>query len=55
MPTIDLGIVELDGGIRITGQLRIETPSAGMPVRGEVEIVRREGYDDRYGMVFYAV
>ncbi len=53
VPSLGLGIVELENGIRITGQLKIEEPAMGMAVRGEVEIVRREGYDERYGMVFY--
>ena len=52
VPRLKLGIVELDGGIRITGQLDIEEPRIGMRVRGEVEVVRTESYDRRYGMVF---
>ncbi len=54
VPTLDLGIVELENGLRITAQLRIAAPAIGMKVKGEVEVVRREGYDDRYGMVFCA-
>ena len=53
VPSLGLGIVELENGIRITGQLRVDDPKIGMDVRGEVEIVRREGYDERYGMIFY--
>lgn len=52
IPRLKLGIVELDGGIRITGQLEIEEPRIGMRVEGEVEVVRTESYDRRYGMVF---
>ena len=52
VPRLKLGIVELDGGIRITGQLRVEEPRIGMRLRGEVEVVRTESYDRRYGMVF---
>lgn len=52
VPRLKLGIVELDGGVRITGQLEIEEPRIGMRVRGEVGVVRRESYDRRYGMVF---
>ena len=48
-----LGIVELEGGHRITGQLNIEEPKAGMKVRGEVEVVRRDEYNKYFGMVFY--
>jgi uncharacterized OB-fold protein len=54
VPRLGLGIVELDNGIRITGQIRIDEPTMGMNVRGEVEIVRRTGYDEFWGMVFYA-
>ncbi len=50
---LGLGIVELSNGIRITGQLRIDDPKPGMKVRGEVEVVRSETYEDFYGMVFY--
>jgi len=54
VPELVLGIVELENGIRITGQLRIDAPKNGMTVRGEVEVVRTEGYDHHYGMVFFA-
>jgi len=50
--TLGLGIVELENGMRMLGQLDIEDPKIGMPVRGEVEVVRQETYDDFYGMVF---
>jgi uncharacterized protein len=50
--TLGLGIVELENGMRMLGQLDIEDPKIGMPVRGEVEVVREETYDDFYGMVF---
>jgi uncharacterized OB-fold protein len=52
VPRLMLGIVELDGGLRITGQLDVDEPVIGMRLRGEVEVVRRESYDLRYGMVF---
>jgi uncharacterized OB-fold protein len=51
---LSLGIVEVEGGNRITGQLKINDPQMGMKVRGKVEIVRRQGYDKYWGMVFYA-
>jgi hypothetical protein len=47
-----LGIVELENKVRITGQVAIENPRIGMPVVGEVEVVRRAEYDSHYGMVF---
>lgn len=53
MEKLPLGIVELANGIRITGQLRIPNLKIGMKVNGEVEIVRKEEYDQFYGMVFY--
>ncbi len=52
--TLGLGIVELENGLRITGQLDIDEPTMGMEVAGTVEVVRRSAYDDYYGMVFRA-
>ena len=50
--TLGLGIVELENGMRMLGQLDIDEPVIGMPVLGMVEVVREEPYDDYYGMVF---
>lgn len=52
--TLGLGIVELENGMRMLGQLDIDEPVMGMPVQGTVEIVREEPYDNYYGMVFRA-
>ena len=52
--TLGLGIVELENGMRMLGQLEIDEPVIGMPVQGTVEIVRVEPYDNYYGMVFRA-
>lgn len=52
--TLGLGIVELENGMRITGQLDIADPAMGMAVDGSVEIVRRGAYEEYYGMVFRA-
>jgi uncharacterized OB-fold protein len=52
VPRVDLGIVQLENGLRMTGQLAIEQPRIGMEVTGEVRVVRTEAYEDRYGMVF---
>jgi uncharacterized OB-fold protein len=52
--TLGLGIVELDNGIRITGQLEVDEPTMGMAVEGEVRVVRKAEYDRYYGMVFRA-
>jgi uncharacterized protein len=51
--TLVLGIVELEDGNRMTGQLQIPTPKIGMKVRGKVEVVRTEEYKKHLGMVFY--
>ncbi len=50
---LGLGIVELENGIRITGQLQIPEPKIGMNVNGKVEVVRRDEYNKYFGMVFY--
>ena len=50
--TLGLGIVELENGMRMLGQIEIDDPKMGMPVKGNVEVVRQETYDDFYGMVF---
>ena len=54
VPTLGLGIVELENGLRITGQLEIEDPKIGMAVKGAVKVVRKSAYDRFYGMVFKA-
>ena len=54
VPTLGLGIVELENGVRITGQLDVEDPTMGMAVQGEVNVVRKSAYDQFYGMVFRA-
>lgn len=48
-----LGIVELTNGIRVTAQLKIPEPKIGMKVKGEIETVRREEFNEHLGMVFY--
>lgn len=50
---LTLGIVELEDGNRITGQLNIKEPKIGMRVTGDVQVVRQEQYDKWLGMVFY--
>ncbi|MBI4677808.1 MAG: OB-fold domain-containing protein [Elusimicrobia bacterium] len=52
VPELLLGIVQLDDGNRVTGQLDIASPKTGMKVDGEVRIVRRDGYNEYKGMVF---
>jgi hypothetical protein len=54
VPTLTLGIIQLDNGPRITGQLRVETPKTGMRVRGHVGVVRKDGYKTHHGMIFEA-
>jgi uncharacterized OB-fold protein len=50
---LSLGIVELENGMRMTGQLKVPAPKMGMAVRGEVEVVREAEYSKNFGMVFY--
>ncbi len=50
--TILLGIVELENGMKITGQLRVDEPRIGMPLQGEVGVVRQSEFSRYYGMVF---
>ncbi|HBA84470.1 MAG TPA: DNA-binding protein [Verrucomicrobia bacterium] len=51
--TLGLGIVELENGVRVTGQLQIPDPKIGMKVEGKVEVVRRGTFNKQFGMVFY--
>jgi uncharacterized OB-fold protein len=51
---LGIGVVELDGGTRVVGQLDIEEPETGMNVTGHVDVVRREAYRDYWGYVFHA-
>ncbi len=51
---LGLGVVELEDGTRMVGQLDIEEPTMGMTVRGDVSVVRRETYRDYWGYVFHA-
>ena len=51
--SITLGMVELENGLRITGQLNIEKPKIGMKVTGEVTTVREDEYTQNLGMVFF--
>jgi uncharacterized OB-fold protein len=50
---LSLGIVELDNGIRVIGQIAARDPRIGMELTGKVEIVRSGEYDRHFGMVFY--
>lgn len=51
---LGVGIVELENGLRTTGQIDIPNPVLGMDVEGKIGIVKREAYDDRYGIIFRA-
>jgi uncharacterized OB-fold protein len=53
VPVLDLGIVELENGVRMLGQLRIDHPKIGMKVVGEVAPVRKLGYTTYHGMIFH--
>lgn len=50
---LDLAIVELTNGCRLTGQMKIDNPKIGMKVRSKIEMVRESGYKKFYGAVFY--
>jgi len=50
---LTLGIVELENGMRVTGQLKAPSPKMGMRVTGKVEIVREAEYSKNFGFVFY--
>lgn len=52
VPKLGIGIVELENGVRVTGQIEIEEPEMGMDVIGRVEVVRKADYDKFYGFVF---
>ena len=51
--SITLGIVELENGLRMTGQLEIEKPKIGMKVKGTVGVVRQDDFNKSYGMIFH--
>jgi len=51
---LGIGIVELDNGMRVTGQLAVESPTMGMEVVGDVRVVRHETYQDYFGLIFRA-
>jgi len=48
-----LGIIELENGLKMTGQLKMNDPKIGMKVTGKVEVVRSAEFKTQYGMVFY--
>lgn len=48
-----LGIVELENGLRVTGQLNIPEPKIGMTVEGRVEPVHVTELGKTRGMVFH--
>ncbi|MBU1049980.1 OB-fold domain-containing protein [Candidatus Bipolaricaulota bacterium] len=50
-----LAIVELDGGVRVTGQLLADKPKLGMRVRTILGIVRQGGEGAIQGLQFVAV
>ena len=50
--SLTLGIIELEDGMKITGQLKMKAPKIGMKVRGEVGVVRKDEYNEYLGMVF---
>ncbi|GAB4271793.1 MAG: hypothetical protein Kow0029_09750 [Candidatus Rifleibacteriota bacterium] len=53
VPVLDLAIAELENGVRVTGQMKIDKPEIGMKIVCKVEKVRQSGYTSYKGMVFY--
>jgi hypothetical protein len=53
VPSMKFGIVELDNGNRLTGQMKIDNPQTGMRVQVKIETVRTPGYKTLKGAVFY--
>jgi len=51
--TLDLGIVELENGLRMLGQLQIDEPKLGMKVEGKIGVVRSDAYNKYHGMIFH--
>ena len=52
VPELKLGIVELQDGTRVTGQLDMAAPKIGMKVEADIRVVRKYDYNQYYGMVF---
>lgn len=52
VPSLLLGIVELENGTRMTGQLDMENPEIGMNVVGRMDVVRKSQYKQSHGMIF---
>ncbi|MFH1729530.1 MAG: OB-fold domain-containing protein [Pseudomonadota bacterium] len=50
---LSLGIVELENGVKVLGQLDIDEPKMGMKVKGEVKTVREDEFKSNQGFVFY--
>jgi uncharacterized OB-fold protein len=53
VPKLGLAIVALENGMKVTGQLKTVNPKIGKAVHGKIEVVRNEGFNERYGIVFY--
>jgi len=52
---LTLGIIQMDQGIRVTGQLDIADPKTGMRVRAHVGKVRETMGKDIHGLIFQPV
>lgn len=50
-----LAIVELDDGVRVTGQLLDENPALGMRVKTTIGAVRQQGETEIQGLQFVAI
>lgn len=52
VPSLQLGIVELENGTKVTAQLNIKEPKTGMSVVGHIDTVRKSAYNEHKGMIF---
>jgi uncharacterized OB-fold protein len=50
-----LAMVEMDSGVRATGQLLVDDPEIGARVRATIGVVRRTGERKIYGLQFVPV
>lgn len=52
IPYLDFGIVQFKNGIKASGRLRVENPKNGMDLNAKVDVIRKEGTNPVYGLIF---
>lgn len=55
IPYLLFGIAEFENGIRASGRLLVENPETGMELQADAGVVREEGGEEIYGLVFDAL